>query len=107
MRLLHCSFSRSFLIILNFQCHQLIPDPRLLACRRKPEADLPERPHPRELPPAFRKSDADMNYGRFNVMTGLTLLALAVPIAGLAFAYFTYGTLWGVTGGDYGLVIHP
>ena len=94
------------------QLFQCVPstDPHtpslLLACR-KPEADLPERPHPRELPPAFRKSDADMNYGRFNVMTGLTLLALVVPIAGLAFAYFTYGNLWGVAGGDYGLVIHP
>jgi hypothetical protein len=31
----------------------------------------------------------------FNILTLLGLLFILTPVAGLAFAYFTYGTLWG------------
>ena len=32
---------------------------------------------------------------RWNILTVLALLFLAVPVAGLGFAYWSYGTLWG------------
>ncbi|KAK9805148.1 hypothetical protein WJX72_001994 [[Myrmecia] bisecta] len=40
--------------------------------------------------------DGDKYKGsRFNILTLLALLFVLTPVAGLAFAYFTYGTLWG------------
>ncbi|GAX83795.1 hypothetical protein CEUSTIGMA_g11220.t1 [Chlamydomonas eustigma] len=33
--------------------------------------------------------------GRFNILTFVASLFVLVPLAGLAFAYFTYGDLWG------------
>lgn len=44
------------------------------------------------------KSDVDMP-SRMNVMNSLVLLAVACPIAGLLFAWASYGHLWGVEPG--------
>jgi hypothetical protein len=55
------------------------------------------------LPPALlpcRQGDVYVG-SRWNILTLLTGLMFFVPVAGLLFAYLSYGTLW--TGHYYGI----
>ena len=56
-------------------------------------ACLPARPACLPCLPACRDGDEYIG-SRWNELTMLYLVFLAVPLAGLAFAWATYGTLW-------------